>query len=135
MGVSQGVQRRNLRLARQRRLCLSSCSPLPAPCSAKTSYPASHPHNTTPLHATTPHSHLPLHSHHPKPTPSNTSFFCTNIDPRFCGRFFVKGVHSMGPPTPTRLGKVYKGALVVPLSGGGRPAWSFRVNLLSTMIL
>jgi len=61
--------------ARQRRLSLSSFSPLPAPCSAKTSYPASHPHNTTPLHATTPHSHLPLYSHPPKPTPSNTSFF------------------------------------------------------------
>ena len=61
--------------ARQRRLCLSSCSPLPAPCSAKTSYPASHPHNTTFLHATTPHSHLPLYSHPPTPTPSNTSFF------------------------------------------------------------
>jgi len=102
--------------ARQHRLCLSSCSPLPAPCSAKTSYPAPHPHNTTPLHATTPPSHLPLYSHPPKPTPSNTSFFCANIDPRFCVRFFVKGAHSMGPPTPTRLGKVYKGALVVPLS-------------------
>jgi len=102
--------------ARQRRLCSSSCSPLPAPCSAKTSYLASHPHNTTPLHATTPHFHLPLYSHPPKPTPSNTLFFCANIDPRFCVRFFVKGAHSMRPPTPTRLGKVYKEALVVPLS-------------------
>jgi len=102
--------------ARQRRLCLYSCLPLPAPCSDKTSYPASHPHNTTPLHATTPHSHLPLYSHPPKPTPSNTSFFCANIDPRFCVRFFEKGAHSMSPPTPTRLGKVYKGTLVVPLS-------------------
>jgi len=102
--------------ARQRRLCLSSCLPLPAPCSVKISYPASHPHNTTPLHATTPHSHLPLYSQPPKPTPSNTSFFCANIDPRFCVRFFVKGAHSMGPPTPTRLGTVYKRALVVPLS-------------------
>ena len=98
--------------ARQRRLCLSSCSPLPAPCSAKTSYPASHLHNTTPLHATTPQSHLPLYSHPPTPTSSNTSFFRANIDPRFCIRFFVEGAH----PTPTRLGKVYKGALVVPLS-------------------
>ena len=49
--------------ARQRRVSLSSCSPLPVPCSTKTSYPASHAHNTTPLHATTPHSHLPLYSH------------------------------------------------------------------------
>jgi len=50
---------------RQRRLCLSSCSPLPVPCSAKTSHLASHPHNTTPLYATTLHSHLPLYSHPP----------------------------------------------------------------------
>jgi len=57
---------------------LSSCSPLPAACSAKTSYPVSHPHNTTPLHATTPHSHLPLYSHPPTPTPSNTPFFLQN---------------------------------------------------------
>jgi len=34
----------------------------------------------------------------------------------FCVRFFVQGAHSIGPPTPARLGKVYKGALVVPLS-------------------
>jgi len=33
----------------QRRFCLSSCSPLPAPCSATTSHPASRPHNATPL--------------------------------------------------------------------------------------
>ena len=79
---------------------LSSCSPLPAACSAKTSYPASHPHNTTSLHATTPHSHLPLYSHPPTPTPSNTPFFCIFIDPRLCVRFFVKGARSMGPPTP-----------------------------------
>jgi len=58
---------------------LSSCSPLPAACSAKTSYPASHPHNTTPLHATTPHSHLPLYSHPPTPTPSNTPFFFAQL--------------------------------------------------------
>jgi len=32
--------------ARQRRLCLSSCSPLPASCATKTAYPASHTHNT-----------------------------------------------------------------------------------------
>ena len=89
---------------------LSSCSPLPAACSAKTSYPASHPHNTTPLHATTPHSHLPLYSHPPTPTPSNTPFFCKIIDPRLCVRFFVKGARSMGPSTPTHLGKVYKRA-------------------------
>jgi len=42
--------------ARQRRICLSSCSLLPAPCATKTSYLASHTH--TPLHATTLHSHL-----------------------------------------------------------------------------
>jgi len=100
----------------QRRVSLSSCSPLPVPCSTKTSYPASHANNTTPFHATTPHSHLPLYSHPPTPTPSNTSFFCTNIDPRFCVRFFVKGAHSMGSPTPTHFGKVYKGALVVSFS-------------------
>jgi len=32
--------------ARRRRLCLSLCSLLPALCFAKTSHPASHPHNT-----------------------------------------------------------------------------------------
>jgi len=32
--------------ARQRRICLSACSPLPAPCAAKISHPASHTHNT-----------------------------------------------------------------------------------------
>jgi len=56
------------------RTLLSSCLPLPVVCSVKTSYPASHPHNTTPLHAATPHSHLPLYSHPPTPTPSNTPF-------------------------------------------------------------
>jgi len=101
---------------RQRRLYLSSCWPLPAPCSTKISKPTSHPHITTPLHATKPHSHLSLYSKPPTPTPSNTPFFCQiNIDPRLCVRFFVKGAHSMGLPTPTRLGKVYKRSLVVPL--------------------
>ena len=38
--------------ARQRRLCLSSCSPLPAPCSDKTSRLAAHPHNTLACHNT-----------------------------------------------------------------------------------
>jgi len=38
--------RTNCMVALQRRLCLSSCSLLPAPCSAKTSHLASHPHNT-----------------------------------------------------------------------------------------
>jgi len=32
--------------ARQRRICLSSCSPLPASRATKTSYPSSHTHNT-----------------------------------------------------------------------------------------
>jgi len=57
---------------------LSSYSPLPSGCSAKTSYQASHPHNTTPLYATIPHSHLPLYSPPPTPTPSNTPFFFQN---------------------------------------------------------
>jgi len=38
--------------ARQRRLCLSSCSPLPVPYSAEPSHPASHPHNTFACHHT-----------------------------------------------------------------------------------
>jgi len=42
--------------------------------------------------------------------------FCKIIGPRLCVRFFVKGARSVGPPTPTRLGKVYKRALVVPPS-------------------
>ena len=46
--------------ARQRRLCLSSYSPLPAPCAAKTSHPASHHHNTLACnHASLPHAPRP----------------------------------------------------------------------------
>ena len=51
-------------VARQRLLCLSSCSPLPAPCAARTSHPASHPHNTLACNHTSlpppplPHRHL-----------------------------------------------------------------------------
>jgi len=49
--------------ARQRRLCLSSCSPLPAPCVTKTSQPASHPHNTLPCnHTSLPHVPRPHRS-------------------------------------------------------------------------
>jgi len=54
----------------------------------------------------------PPHTH----TFQHTIFFCKIIDPRLCVRFFVKGARSVGPPTPTHLGKVYKRALVVPLS-------------------
>ena len=43
--------------ARRYRLCLSLCSPLPAPCSNKPSYPASQPHK--PLHTTILHSNFP----------------------------------------------------------------------------
>jgi len=50
------------RAAAEHRLCLSSCSPLPAPCSPKTSHPASHPHNTLACNHTThpppPRPHL-----------------------------------------------------------------------------
>jgi len=71
--------------ARQRQLRLSSCSPLPAPCAAKTPHPASRPHNTLPcLHAK---DRVTLHIH------SNHS------------------INTRKHPTPTRLGK---GALVVP---------------------
>jgi len=48
--------------ARQRRICLSLCSPLPALCFAKTSPPALHPHNTLACNHTTlpppPRPHL-----------------------------------------------------------------------------
>jgi len=44
--------------AQQRRLCLSSCLPLPAPCSDKTSHLSTHPHNTVVCHNTS----LPHHS-------------------------------------------------------------------------
>ena len=47
--------------ARQHRLCLSSCSPLPAPCAAKTSHPASHPHNTLACNHTALPPPTPLH--------------------------------------------------------------------------
>jgi len=66
-------------------------------------------HHLTPTSLCTPtppHPHLPTHHF----------FFGKIIDPRLCVRFFVKGARSMRPPTPTHLGKVYKRALVVPLS-------------------
>jgi len=44
--------------ARQRQICLSSCSPLPAPCAAKTSHPAVHTENTLSFNHT---SRFPLH--------------------------------------------------------------------------
>ena len=53
---------------------------------------------------------------HPHTHTFQHTIFCKTIDPRLCVRFFVKGARNMGPPTPTRLGKVYKRALVVPPS-------------------
>jgi len=50
--------------ARQRRLRLSSYSPLPAPCAAKTSHPTSHPHNTLACN----HTSFPPPSILPPPT-------------------------------------------------------------------
>jgi hypothetical protein len=47
--------------AQQRRTCLSSCSLLPAPCAAKTSHPASHPHNNLTCNRTSPPP--PPHTH------------------------------------------------------------------------
>ena len=106
--------------ARQRRLCLSSCSPLPAPCSANTPHLALHTHNTTPLHATTLHSHLPLYLHPPHTHTFQHIIFCKYTAPRLCVGLFVKGAQSMGlldvhtthaintrkHPTHIRLGKV-----------------------------
>jgi len=102
--------------ARQHRLCclcsrryLQHAPPRPhtRPHTRTTQHPCTQQHLTptslcTP---TPPHPHLPTHH-----------FFCKFIDPRLCVRFFVKGARSMGPATPTHLGKVYKRALVVPLS-------------------
>jgi len=123
-----GARRRNLRLARGSadsgclcaHRCLHHAPPRP--------HPASHPHNTLACN----HSSLPPPSVLP-PTHAHTFqhiIFCKYIGPRLCVRFFVKGARSMGlshihtihsiytrkHPNPTRLGKVYKGALVVPLS-------------------
>ena len=121
----------------QYQLCLSSCLPLPVVCSSKTSYPASHPHNTIPLHASSPHSHLPLYSHPPTPTPSNTPFFCKIIDPRLCVRFFVNGARRMGTPAPTvtRVGKVCKEGLVVPLSPPHQRAFVFGACTGTTQVV
>jgi len=95
---------------------------------APTQHPCMQPHCTptslppTPLYLIaisvlppSAHPHLPIHH-----------FLGQYISPRLCVDFFVKGAHSMGlfhihtthsinnhkHPTPTRLGQVYKRALV-----------------------
>jgi len=111
---------------RQRRFCLSSCSSLP-----HHGLPRSHtwPRTlTTPLHATTLHSHL-LSAH--IPAPRSHLYFGYKVPVRHVPPGFVSAaandratrhIHSTHPintrthPTPTRLGQVYKRALVVPPS-------------------
>jgi len=83
---------------------------------------------TTPLHATTLHSHL-LPAHTPAPhihlsfgyklpvTAPTPGLVPTVAKDR--ATLHIHSTHSINThkhPTPTRLGKVYKGALVVPLS-------------------
>jgi len=111
--------------ARQCLLCLSSCSPLPASCAAKTSHPASHPHNTL-AYAITLHSHLlpahtaPPHCHlyfgYKLPVPSAPlGFVSAAATDR--ATLHIHSAHSINTrkhPSPTRLGQVYKRALVVP---------------------
>jgi len=71
-------------------------------------------------HNTLVRNNTSLPPHSVLPPPHTHSFqhtiFCKIIDPRLCVRLFVKGARSMGPQTPTRLGKVCKRALVVPPS-------------------
>jgi len=90
---------------------------------AKTSHPASHPHNT--LSATSLHSHLlpvPPHSH----LYFGYKLPVWHVPPGFVSAFakdratiHIHSTHSINTrkhPTPTRLGKVCKRALVVPPS-------------------
>ena len=136
--IIMGARRRNLRLARGG--ADSGC--LRAHCYLHHAPPrphlASHPHNTLAYN----HSSLPPPSVLPLPRTHTFQhiIFCKYIGPRLCVRFFVKGARSMGllhihtthcintrkPPTPTRLGKVYKGALVVPLSSPHQRAFVWR---------
>jgi hypothetical protein len=111
---------------RQRRFCLSSCSSLP-----HHGLPRSHtwPRTlTTPLHATTLHSHLlPAHI----PAPRLMSILAIKLPVRHVplglasvfakdrATLHIHSTHSINTrthPTPTRLGQVYKRALVVPPS-------------------
>ena len=100
--------------ARQRRLFLSSCSPLHVPCSTKTSHPASHPHITQ--HATTLQCHLlPAHT----APPHSHLYFGYEQPVPGVPLGFVSAAAKDGSTlslTPTPLGKVYKRALVVPPS-------------------
>jgi len=99
---------------RQLRICLSSSSPLPAPCSSETSLPASHPHTTLAC-KTTLHSHL-LSAH--IPVPHSHLYFCYK-QPVLGAPLGLVSAAAMDRATlhiPSRLDKVYKRALVVPSS-------------------
>jgi len=133
-----GARPRNLRLARgsadsgclRAHRYLHHAPPTPDP--------ASHPHNTLACN----HSSLPPSSVLPPPHTHTFQhiILCKYIGSRLCVRFFVKGARNMGllhihtthsintrkHPTPTRLGKVYKGALVVPLSSPHQRAFVWR---------
>ena len=95
--------------ARQRRLCLSSYSPLPAPCSAETSHPASHPHNTFACH----------HTSLPPPTrqhPSTPFGYKLPVPGAPLGFVSAAAKDRATLHIPSRLGQTHKRALVVPPS-------------------
>ena len=100
--------------AQQLRLCLSSCSPLPAPCSAETSLPASHPHTTLAC-KTTLHSHL-LSTHIPAPHSHLNFGYRQPVPGAPLGLVSAAAKDRVTLHIPSRLGKVYKRALVVPPS-------------------
>ena len=100
--------------AQQLRLCLSSCSPLPDPCSAETSLPASHPHTTLAC-KTTLHSHL-LSTHIPAPHSHLYFGYRQPVPGAPLGLVSAAAKDRVTLHIPSRLGKVYKRALVVPPS-------------------
>jgi len=102
------------------RLCLSSSLPLPAPCSAETSHPTSYPHNTFACHHTSlpppPRQHPAPHNHlcfgYKQPVPGAPLGFVSAA---------AKDRATLH--IPSRLGKVYKRALVVPPSSPHQTAF------------
>jgi len=97
----------------QRRFCLSSCSSLPHHgLSRSHTWPRT---LTTPLHATTLHSHL-LPAHIPAPRSHLYFGYKTACPGRTPGLVPTVAKDSVTLHIPTRLGKVYKRALVVPPS-------------------
>ena len=99
--------------ARKRRLCLSSCSPLSFHTPPR---PHTRPRTlTTPLHATTLHSHLPPAN---TPAPHSHLYFSYKllVTARTPGLVPTVAKDRATLQIHSRLGKVYKKALVVPPS-------------------